>query len=404
MALVEDAVKSGSRLESACKEAGIDVRTMQRWRRSPDGEDGRRGPTTRPSNALTAAEEQDIVDLLTSPEFVDLTPNQVVPKLADMNMYKASERTMYRVLKKRRLLAHRDRSRPRKSRRPPERKATGPRQSWSWDITYLRSPVRGMFWLLYMVMDVWSRKIVAARVHDRESDELAADLIEGACRAEGVVPGELGVHSDNGPAMKGKTLLVKCRDMGVTNSFSRPRTSDDNPFSEALFRTMKYRPQYPDGAFTSIESAQAWVDAFVRWYNEDHQHSGIRFVTPAERHDGREHPILARRREVYAAARERTPTRWSRGTRNWTPIPVVFLNPASHPNLASDPPQPSIAAVFGENGGRVKGGAAGELASEPFTRPSSSPKMAASTARDTTVAKSGLCRVIPAFGRGRPGA
>ena len=378
IALVEEAVMAGARLESACKEAGIDPRTLQRWRRSPDGEDRRRGPARRPSNALTATEEEDLVELLTSPEFVDLTPNQVVPKLADMNIYKASERTMYRVLKKRKLLAHRGRSRPRKSRRPPERRATGPRQSWSWDITYLRSPVRGMFWMLYMVMDVWSRKIVAARVYDCESDDLAASLIEDACRREGVLPGHLGVHSDNGPAMKGKTLLAKCREIGVTNSFSRPHTSDDNPFSEALFRTMKYRPEYPDGAFGSIEAAQTWVDTFVRWYNEDHQHSGIRFVTPAERHDGRERGILQNRRRVYEVARARMPTRWSGQTRDWTPIAVVYLNPAS--TARSGRGQPSIADTSGESAGRIKGGAAGELARVPLSRPSTPRKSPSSTA------------------------
>jgi putative transposase len=327
IALVDEAVKAGARLESACKEAGVDVRTVQRWKRRPGGEDRRRGPITRPANALTTAEEQDLVDLLSSPEFVDLSPNQVVPKLADMKIYKASERTMYRVLKKRKLLAHRGRARPRTSKRPPERRATGPCQSWSWDITYLRSPVRGVFWLLYMVVDVWSRKIVAAKVHDHESDELAAALLQQAYRREGARPGQLGVHSDNGPAMKGQTLLIKLKDLGVSNTFSRPHTSDDNPFSEALFRTMKYRPDYPDGAFASIEAAQAWVDAFVRWYNEDHQHSGIRFVTPAQRHAGLDVGILENRRQVYAEARARRPSRWTRGTRDWTRIEVVRLNP-----------------------------------------------------------------------------
>ncbi len=291
--------------------------------------------------------------MLTSPEFVDLSPNQVVPKLADMKMYMASERTMYRLLNKRKLLAHRHRSRPRVRRRPPERRATGPLQAWAWDITYLRSPVRGMFWMLYMVVDVWSRRIVAARVHERESDELAAALLEEAYHREGVRPGQLGLHSDNGPAMKGQTLLVKLRDLGVTSTFSRPHTSDDNAFSEALFRTMKYRPSYPDGAFITLEAAQAWVDAFVRWYNEDHQHSGIRFVTPVERHEGRDSAILATRRQVYEAARGRTPQRWTRQTRDWTPVAVVCLNPSLRPSR----PGPAVdTRRSGEGAGRVKGG------------------------------------------------
>jgi hypothetical protein len=226
-----------------------------------------------------------------------------------------------------------------------------------------------MFWMLYMVVDVWSRKIVAARVHDREADGLAAALLEDAYLREGVRPGQLGVHSDNGPAMKGQTLLVKLRDLGVTSTFSRPHTSDDNPFSEALFRTMKYRPNYPDRAFPTAQSAQAWVDAFVRWYNEDHQHSGIRFVTPAERHELREVAILANRRQVYDAARTREPRRWSGQTRNWTPIAVVSLNPHQCPS------RPAPAVHMRPPGGERRAAqgrrsAAGESASEPLNRPS----------------------------------
>jgi putative transposase len=340
-ALVEEAVAAGARLESACKEAGIDVRTIQRWRAVPDGEDRRRGPKTRPANALTQAEEDDVIALLNSEEFVDLSPHQVVAKLADMNIYKVSERTMYRLLRRRKLQRHRERSRPRTVRRPAEHRATGPRQVWSWDITYLRSPIKGRFWLLYMVVDVWSRKVVAARVHDHESDDLAATLIEDACKREGIERRGLIVHSDNGPAMKGKTMLAAMQDLGIVPSFSRPRVSDDNPFSEALFRTLKYRPCYPDGPFVSVAAAQAWVDSFVRWYNEDHQHSGIRFVTPAQRHAGQDVAILENRKQVYAAARARSPHRWTCATRNWSRIEVVRLNPRSACSSVAAPAQPA---------------------------------------------------------------
>jgi putative transposase len=327
IALVDEAVTAGAALESACSELGIDARTIQRWRKEPDGDDRRQDPKKRPANALTDAEEKDIMSLLKSTEFVDLSPHQVVAKLADMKIYKASERTMYRLLEKWKLQGHRERTRPRTHHRPTEHQATGPRQVWSWDITYLRSPVKGLFWLLYMVVDVWSRKVVAARVHDHESDELASALIGEACRREGIDRAGLVVHSDNGPAMKGKTMLAKMQDLGIVPSFSRPRVSDDNPFSEALFRTMKYRPDYPDGPFASVEAAQAWVDRFVLWYNEDHQHSGIRFVTPAQRHDGTDIDILANRHRVYTAAQTRHPDRWSGKTRDWTHIGVVRLNP-----------------------------------------------------------------------------
>ena len=198
---------------------------------------------------------------------------------------------------------------------------------WAWDITYLPAAVRGTFWYLYSIIDVWSRKIVGWAVHEVQSDELAAQLADDACRHEGVERGQLVLHADNGAAMKGKTMLVKLEELGVVPSFSRPRVSDDNPFAEALFRTMKYRPNYPDRPFVTLEDARRWVTTFVAWYNDDHQHSGIRFVTPSQRHDGREVAILARRHELYVAARARRPGRWSRNTRNWTPIASVRLNP-----------------------------------------------------------------------------
>jgi len=307
--------------------AGLDVRTVQRWRGKPDLNDGRRGPRKKPANAITAAEEAQIVELVTSTEFVSLSPHQLVAKLADMGVYVASESTIYRVLRRRRLLRHRDRSKPRCGRRPREHVATGPNQVWSWDITYLPSDVRGRFWYLYAIIDVWSRKMVGWAVHNVQSEDFAAKLAEDTCRTERVARSRLVLHSDNGKPMKGKTMLAKLEELGVIPSFSRPRVCDDNPFAEALFRTMKYRPTYPNRPFVTLEDARQWAADFVRWYNDDHQHSGIRFVTPSQRHDGREIAILDQRHRVYAAARERCPGRWTRNTRNWTPIATVRLNP-----------------------------------------------------------------------------
>lgn len=325
--LIDEAVTAGARRARACEVAGLDTRTVERWRKRPDGDDLRRGPTTRPANALTADEESKIVELATAPEFVGLSPHQLVPKLADMSIFIASESSFFRVLRRRRLIRHRDRSRPRKHRRPREFVATGPNQVWAWDITYLPAAVLGTFWYLYAILDVWSRKVVGWAVHDVQSDELAAELVDATCAREGVVRNQLALHADNGGAMKGKTMLVKLEQLGVLPSFSRPRVSDDNPFPESLFRTMKYRPSYPDKPFTLIEDARRWVAGFVGWYNDDHQHSGIRFVTPSQRHGGHDVEILAQRVEVYRAARRRHPNRWSRSTRNWTPISTVRLNP-----------------------------------------------------------------------------
>ena len=324
---IATAMRDGVTQARACDVLGLDVRTVQRWQKRPDGDDLRRGPKTRPANALTSEEQATIVELATAPEFVGLSPHQLVPKLADMSMFVGSESSIYRVLRRRRLLKHRDTSRPRTHQRPREHVATGPNQVWAWDITYLPAGVRGTFWYLYAILDVWSRKVVGWAVHDTQSDELAASLIDEACRREGVVRDRLVLHADNGAAMKGKTMLVKLEQLGVLPSFSRPRVSDDNPFPEALFRTLKYRPSYPEKPFVLVEDARRWVAGFVGWYNDEHQHSGIRFVTPGQRHDGHDVAILSQRAEVYRAAQRRHPQRWSRGTRNWSPISTVRLNP-----------------------------------------------------------------------------
>ncbi len=329
LGLVEEAKAQGARLAPACRALGVDARTVERWRRDPGTEDGRRGPQTEPGNKLTVKERSEVLEVLTAPEFAELSPNQVVVQLADQGTYLASEATMYRVLRQEKLLSHRERSRPRRNRRPPEHVARGPKQVWSWDITYLKSPVRGVFFYLYLMLDVWSRKIVGAAVHEAESAEAAAALLERSYAADTVASHRppLVLHSDNGGPMKGATMVAKIQELGVMASLSRPHTSDDNAFSEALFRTLKYRPSYPDGAFASLEEARGWVEAFVAWYNGEHLHSAIRFVTPQDRHEGREREILAQRERVYEAARSRRPDRWTRKTRNWTPIEIVRLNP-----------------------------------------------------------------------------
>jgi transposase InsO family protein len=324
---IDEAMAAGASQTRACEIAGLDVRTVQRWRGRPDGGDLRRGPRTTPVNKLTADEEATIVELVTSPDFISLSPHQLVAKLADMSIYVASESTIYRLLRRRRLLAYRDRARPRKHRRPRELVATGPNQVWAWDITYLPAGVRGQFWYLYAIIDVWSRKVVGWRVHEVQRDDLAAELIDDTCRREGVSRDQLVLHADNGAAMKGKTMLVKLEELGVLPSFSRPRVSDDNPFPEALFRTLKYRPSYPERPFNSVGDAQSWVLGFVAWYNDDHQHSGIRFVTPSQRHAGHDVAILSHRHEVYRQARQHRPERWTGATRDWSPITTVRLNP-----------------------------------------------------------------------------
>jgi transposase InsO family protein len=326
LGLIDEAVAAGARQSSACEIVGIDARTVQRWRRQGVGEDGRTGPRSTPANKLLPAEEQRILGLMNRPCYRDLSPKQLVPMLADQGLYLASESTIYRLLRRAGQQKHRGPARPPR-RRPKERVATGPNQVWSWDITYVPTPVRGLFYYLYLVVDVWSRKIVGWSVHECESGEHASRLLAAACRREGVNRTGLVLHQDNGSPMKASTLLAKMQELQVTLSYSRPRVSNDNPYSESLFRTLKYRPSYPRDAFASLEAAREWVASFVAWYNTEHRHSSIRMVTPEERHSGLEVEVLDRRAALYEKARRQHPERWSGRTRDWTPVTTVRLNP-----------------------------------------------------------------------------
>jgi transposase InsO family protein len=342
LALIDAAVAAGARQARACAVLGLSARTLQRWRR--DGlQDGRRVAVRPPAaNALTAAERAQVLALLCAPAYRDLSPPQIVPRLADAGIYLASEATLYRLLRAAQLLRHRQRSRPASPRGPRHHEASAPNRVWSWDISYLPTPVRGLFFYLYLVVDLYSRKIVGWQVHDQESSTAASALLTEACHVEGVARDQLVLHADNGAPMKGATLLATLQALGVLPSFSRPSVSDDNPFSEALFRTVKYRPWYPERPFASLAAARAWVERFVAWYNLEHRHSGIRFVTPQQRHAGEDHALLAQRHAVYEAARARQPARWSRHTRDWTPVGSVWLNP---PRRRQDPSHAASAHV-----------------------------------------------------------
>ncbi|PKH04525.1 IS3 family transposase, partial [Psychromonas sp. MB-3u-54] len=242
--------------------------------------------------------------------------------------YLASESTFYRVLKEANQLKHRERSKPaRKVIKPKALKATGPNQVYTWDITYLPTQVKGVFFYLYLVLDVYSRKIVGWQVHNEELSALAADLITDICYREGVIEQQVTLHSDNGSPMKGATMLATLQELGVVPSFSRPSVSNDNPYSESLFRTLKYRPEYPEQRFENLSAGRQWVKSFVGWYNKEHLHSGIKFVTPAQRHAGEDVAILIKRKNVYQKAKSAHPERWSGKTRNWDYINEVNLNP-----------------------------------------------------------------------------
>jgi transposase InsO family protein len=328
--LVAEAEAGGAGLRSACAIVGISQRTIERWRTRPDGDDRRCGPRHEAANALSAAERARVLAVMTAPEHAGLSPKQLVPRLADEGHYLASESTMYRLQRRFGLRAsRRAERRTHASRATTVHRAEGPCQVWSWDITWLPTVVRGRYLYLYLVMDVWSRRIVGWDVCDRETPDLAAGLIQRICVEGGINTKGLILHSDNGKPMCGATMIATLQWLGVVPSFSRPHVSDDNPYSEALFRTLKHTPAYPSLPFASIEQARSWVARFVDWYNSAHRHSGIRYVTPDQRHFGREGAVLAQRQAVYTRARTKRPERWSGGTRNWTPVGTVTLNPES---------------------------------------------------------------------------
>jgi putative transposase len=330
IALINESCAAGARLAKACKLLDLSPRTVQRWRRDDRVKaDGRKAAAQDrvPANKLADGERENILATANAPQFAHLPPSQIVPLLADEGCYVASESSFYRVLREEKQLTHRTRAKAPKHKRPEPVTATAPNQLWSWDITYLKTTVKGLYFYLYLIMDVYSRKIVGWEVYEEESAEHAACIARKAYLREGVAGKSLVLHSDNGSPMKGATMLGMLQRLGVTPSFSRPSVSNDNPYSESLFRTMKYRPCFPEKPFDTVEEAREWVDTFQHWYNEDHRHSALKFVTPGQRHRGEDIALLAQRAELYAVAKGRNPERWSGNIRNWTRPEEITLNP-----------------------------------------------------------------------------
>lgn len=262
------------------------------------------------------------------PEYVDLPPSQIVPALADRGLYIASESTMYRILRNEKMQVHRGRSKPPEKRKYPKTHvANAPNEVWTWDITWLPTHTVGMYFKLYMIVDIFSRKIVGWEVWTEETGELASKLVEKSVVNEKIIGKPLVLHSDNGGPMKSYTLKAKLESLGVMSSFSRPRVSNDNPYSESLFRTFKYRPGYPQKGFADIEKAREGVMQFVDWYNNKHYHSGLNFVTPSTRHNGQAEKIMTNRRKVYMAAKMLHPLRFKKGIRKFDLPEYVSLNP-----------------------------------------------------------------------------
>ncbi len=328
--LTKEASANGARQAKSCEVFGISQRTLQRWREGDGGKYDERSLAKReivPHNKLSESERQQVINIVNSPEFANLPPSQIVPALADQGLYIASESSFYRLLREVDQLAHRGKTKYPTRKKPAPLQANAPNQLWSWDITYLATTVKGLFFYLYLIMDIFSRKIVGWEIYETESAEQASNVFRKTYLREGVAGRNLVLHSDNGSPMKGATMLATLQRLGVMSSFSRPSVSDDNPYSESLFKTLKYHPGYPDKPFENLEEARAWVVGFQHWYNEEHRHSGIKFVTPGQRHRGEDIAILEQRKQLYEAARNQCPGRWSGKTRNWEPRKTVYLNP-----------------------------------------------------------------------------
>jgi len=334
VAILDEALSAGSRCTPACNTLHISTSTYRRWAQNPEGDRRPHAQRRTPSNALSEEERKQIIAICNSQEYSSRSPAQIVPALADNDVFIGSESMFYRVLHDENQQRYRGRaSAPRVVVPPRWHTAERPNQIWTWDATYLRGPVKGLFYFLYMIIDIFSRKIVGWEVWEEELAEYANTLIDRAVLAEGC-RGKLEVlHADNGSIQKAYALRAKLKDLGVEPSYSRPRVSNDNAYSESLFRTLKYRPRFPDRGFMGLTASREWVHAFTEWYNNVHRHSSIKFVAPAERHAGLDTQILARRKALYEAARAKNPNRWSKETRNWTPDTEVHLNRRKEENI-----------------------------------------------------------------------
>jgi len=326
--LIEEAFQGGARRAKACDLFGLSLRTLERWEKEEGLIDKRASVQRSPANKLTQEERDNVLHIANSPLYQNLPPCKIVPQLADAGQYIASESTFYRILREENQLKHRQLSRSPQHHKPAEYRAYAPNQVWTWDITYLPSQVQGLYFYLYLIVDIFSRKVVGWTVHAEQLSDHAAPLIKQTCLDEQVERAQIVLHSDNGKPMKGVTMLAMLESLGVLPSFSRPSVSDDNPYSEALFRTLKYHPSFPlADRFSTLTDARIWCETFVTWYNKAHLHSGLKFVTPDQRHTGEDHLILENRHIVYEIAKQAHPERWSGTTRNWILPNIVTLNP-----------------------------------------------------------------------------
>jgi len=319
-------VEPGIGVGNACEALGVPRSTGYRWRLPPI--QGCPPPRPRPARALREEERGEVLDVLCSERFVNQAPTTVHARLLDEDQrYLCHPRTMYRVLHESRAVRERRPQAKHPSYTKPELLASAPNQVWTWDVTWLRGPERYVYYPLYVIIDLFSRFNPGWLLAHEENGELAKQLITETCERQGVDPGTRTLHADRGPVPRGKTVKQLLLDLDVTRSFSRPRISNDNPFSEAEFRTLKYGPEYPN-RFTGFDHAREFCQRFFPWYNDEHRHSGIAYFAPADVHYGRTTDLLAKRQAVMDDAYARNPNRFSGGApRVPAPPKTVWINP-----------------------------------------------------------------------------
>ncbi len=310
-------------MKRACEVLGVARSSIYRARQPHSDAQ----PRLAPAHALSSEERAQVRETLNSERFMDKPPRQVYAALLDEGRYLCHWRTMYRILATHDEVRERRRVRRHPLYKKPELLATAPNQVWSWDITYLRGAEKWEHYPLYTVLDIYSRYVVGWMIAEVESSDLARQLIAATALKQDIQPDQLTLHADNGAPMRGKPLSQLLVDLGITKSHNRPHTSDDNPFSEAHFKTMKYRPDYPD-RFASLAEAQVWARCFFSWYNEQHYHSGLNLLTPASVHYGEATVVQQQRLAVMLAAYAAHPARFVRGEPLTKGAPVaVWINP-----------------------------------------------------------------------------
>jgi putative transposase len=292
--------------------------------------------------ALTPAERDEVRQTLYRDQFMDKSPYQVYARLLDDGQYLCSVRTMYRILGEDKTLVERRNQLKHPNYKKPELLATGPNQVWSWDITKLKGPEKWTYYYLYVILDIFSRYVVGWMLAHREQAELARKLIRETVTKQGVCEDELIIHSDRGPSMASHSVAQLLISLGVTKSHSRPHVSNDNPFSESQFKTMKYRPEFPD-RFGCYEDGLSFCRRFFAWYNDEHYHSGIGYVTPASVHYSEASSVVSARRQTLQLAYDAHPERFVKGTPQPPPLPsAVWINPPSPEAKANAKRPPEI--------------------------------------------------------------